>query len=107
MKNPSLYKLFRKYNRKYFSNLLPEDLSFFYENLGSDYHGYCEPWNYTVTIHNNLSKEQVRGTVIHELIHCFEYLIEDKAYENEDEYHSIEFYFLAEKLSQLSGYEIA
>lgn len=103
---PNLNKLYRKYNRKYFNNLLPE-ISLYYEELEEGYHGFAKPWNYEISIHSALSGSQIRGTLLHEMIHIFEYLVEEKEYETEAEYHSIDFYFIAENLSQLSGYEVA
>lgn len=108
MKNPNLYKLYRKFNRLYFDSLLSNDISLYYEDLEPQgLNGYCEPWNYEIGIHNNLSGFSVRSTLVHEMIHAFEYLIEDKEYADESEYHTIDFYWHAIRIHQLSGYEVA
>lgn len=101
-----LKRIYKRYNRKYFDGLLPDsDISY-----GNMYHywGFCCPWEFSIEISNGLTRYQEKGTILHEMIHMFQYHVEEKdELDTTAEWHDIEFMALAEAISQLSGYEVA
>lgn len=108
MKSSTLKRLYKRYNRTYFENLLPVDgVDIRFADIGSDVLGLSAPWNAEIELRFDLNLREIRGTILHEMIHFWQYFVEDKELEDESEHHDIEFYFHAMKIYQLSGYPIA
>ena len=108
MKSSTLKRLYKKYNRKYFNNLLPIDnVDIRFADIGDDVCGFAAPWNAEIELRSGLSILEIPGTLLHEMIHFYQYFIEDKELDDEKDHHDIEFYFHAQYLYELTGYQIA
>lgn len=108
MKSSTLKRLYKKYNRTYFDNLLPvEGVDVRFADIGDDVDGLCAPWNWEIELNPKLSLVEIKATLLHECIHMEQYHVYDKELEDEKEHHDIEFYFRAIELYQLTGYKVA
>jgi hypothetical protein len=102
-----LKKLYKKYNEVYFDNLLPNDVDLQYEIMPG-YCGLSTPWEHRISIDPSLTMSQLCGTLLHEMIHFWQYFVEGKTeYNTQKEWHDIDFYLSAMYLHKLTGYEVA
>lgn len=108
MKSSTLKRLYKRFNRVYFDNLLPVDnVDVRFADIGDDVDGLCAPWNAEIELNPSISGDTLLGTLLHEMIHFYQYFIEEKELDDEKDHHDIEFYFHAMTIYQLTGYPIA
>lgn len=104
-----MQQLYKKYNKKYFNNLLPKDLCIFSESMpGLD--GYYE----AIYINIDLKDNGLNSTLLHEMIHVwqdlfipeelFEYNM--KLTEYDKKIHSGLFLEVCNYLEDITGLEI-
>lgn len=103
-----LYRLYKKYNRKYFDNLLPVDnVDVRFADIGYDVDGLCAPWNAEIELRTGIDGNTMHGTLLHEMIHFYQYFVEGKELDDEKDHHDIEFYFHALYIHELTGLQVA
>ena len=107
MKGNTLKRIYKRYNRKYFENQLPFDAIVIFRDIGDDFEGLASPWEWKIEIHPELSFNRTHGCLLHEMLHFWQYFVEEKELDDEKEHHDIEFYFQAIELYQLTGYPVA
>ena len=108
MKSSTLKRIYKRYNRTYFDNQLPFEAIIVFRDIGADVDGLASPWAWEIELNKDLnSLNEIHGSLLHEMIHFWQYFVEDKDLEDEKEHHDIEFYFQALQLYQLTGYPIA
>ena len=108
MKEKKLIKLYHKYNKTYFDSLLPDDVTISFKTYVKDADGESAPWDYDIVIKGTLNQNAIYGTLLHEMIHMWQYhVIETHTYESTDkEWHDIDFHLFAVYIYEKTGYRV-
>ena len=109
MKEKKLIKLYRKYNKAYFDNLLPNDVTISFNTYVDGADGECAPWDYDIVISAKLNQHVIYGTLLHEMMHMWQYhVVETHTWDSShSDWHDTEFYSFAHYLKQKTGYQVA
>lgn len=99
-----LTKIYKRFNRKYFDGLLPMvTLSY----IECEELGFAEPWKHLIELSNDLTVEEEKGTLLHEMLHIWQYFIEGKTeLDTEAEWHDADFMYMGLYLGELSGFQV-